>query len=74
MACHVNGAKPLSKPMLLFVHGTIGNILQWTLNQNTGVITQKIYLKMSACDKIQTHFMMDILTIPINCELLGGII
>ena len=35
MACHLFGAKPLSKPILDIVRWTLGNKFMWNSNQNT---------------------------------------
>ena len=48
MACHLFGAKPLSKPMLIyFVSWTLRNQLQWNFNPNT-----KIFIEENAFENI----------------------
>ena len=41
MACRLVGAKPLSQPMLEIVNLSLGNKLQWNLNQNQYIFIQE---------------------------------
>ena len=41
MACHLFGAKPLSKPMLAYCELNPWNIFQWNLNQDTMIFIEE---------------------------------
>ena len=47
MACHLYGAKPLSKPVLGYCKLTLRNKLQWNFNQNT-----KLFIQENASENI----------------------
>ena len=49
MACRLDGAKPLSEPMLEYsVNWALRNKLQWHLNRNSNILFTKMCLKVSS--------------------------
>ena len=41
MACHLDGAKPLSEQMLEYFDWTFGNKIQWNLSRNLYIFIQE---------------------------------
>ena len=73
IACHLFGAKPLSKPMLGIVNWTLGNKLQWNSNQNTKLFIHENAFENIVCEMAAFCLGLDVLmcglTVPCTMSL-----
>ena len=56
MACRLDGAKPLSEPMLEIVYSNPRSKLQWNLNQNSYIFIHENAFENVVCEMVAVLF------------------